>query len=1528
MANPCKYTYYDSDGNLSEEYYNNEDTYGSGIARAMFIVKALQTDLVRFSTAIDVVTKLKERKSHEDLSKLGYIGVTSVVNDSKSKAVNKELIEANMAINLKLGTEGFSTRQTVIDYFKYDNESGTATDNISEFQSLKVDARTYLDILNNKGTEVHKLMQYVSEAHNKANDKLKYLVRDVYKEGANLYRENSTSDKRLTDDNISKLENGITKVLDLVNSLNKNVDNNPNHVADFSLFTEVSLYSDNVTYKGKPLQGHVDIMIYSPSRNVAHIIDVKTKTNKSYLGFEKAYGTKSGAFSHMPDSTENDVVIQTGAYAILAKQQLGINVLSTQVMLISSEYASDGNTVGNRTWDIKNVDTTELRDLYIESNMGALHSVLGIKEPKIIGEKSSEDLINELYDNKLITVASSKDNFVNAQLGFVIKVNDKLQWNHPYDRQIKVLKDTEDEIKEAIAKAYDKFIENKKRAPKDLIHFFKEGVFPQESVWLSKAMTNKANTLLKRFKKETHTLESGSSVLSSIGDDVIIVTDKTTKKVTLISIAMTYDDAYHFNDTTDEDASTTILGPFMSDKSVYIKYGRTVIPQATAQTLSQIKLAMLAAELKTVNPTKYANIVDILSTTLLEEGSDAYGNVDMRAVRGWLTEIYNVMRANGRIIPQELDVIVNDTTLNKPSSLETDHFESFIQSVVAYSDPLRQYLSQHPKTPKADTLLKDLRESIDIYIKDKNDLNVYQKLSDLMGKYVQTVYGRLMTELKSKEAVFAHPIFIAANQAFLSFKNLMVAEDPTFRGHVLGQINSLTTVGNPVAEKVHIAITQSEQQARDKILLQIREHERLQTKLMKETSGINIAVSIFDPTNFKKVFGPMLVDGYEFDEKNVENWMKFKDPDQLTGTQKEYVIFYNKLVEASMTTLFGKTKKDIMFPDADSKFANDVVKKWKRGYIPILPKSASVDFKKLSLTRQGLDSSLEIIKNLLFRGKKSSMDESSEELNPWEFSSFFPDQVDSSPGRGSKRTRHYLGITSDNKVISSKRSIELNPAVILNALIVEAARKEHMTAAAFAAFAVQAELSYKNSYPGMDTKALRDLIGNIVNIRIHGKVKDEGKFADVVDVAKNMTGIGMFFGSFRQFFTEGGTAALQLTSQSVANFFNKYLFKGTNAYDNKDMAWAAKHVMSDFGKDIIDFYGMYHAGLMEFTSDDFIATKSKLLYQTKHGFAMIQAVLRQSVQAIVLAQMHKSGITEKAFKRDANGILVYDETKDDRFYVYDPDLKLENQKKSAPTSQEDTAKHELWKAHRRQLLKEGGIDVETHKITRPFIIEELQSFKNQAVRLVGAMDNSEALGIEYVALGRAAAAYKKWIRQKIANYWTPKSKSFKMGAWKEIEGELKYVYEDFEGILNTVFSLAKDIREIGFSATFSGMTNIQRRNLSKLMADLLLTAAFTLILLELFKELFDDQLIGQELNRGLSNAASDIFPLLAVINTIKGSPMAAISITIDVAKNTTRTLFYLVTGDLDKASTAADKMFDFFGAYRAGKSMAELIIES
>jgi len=1579
MATKCTYEYFDKDGNPSKEYLINKESLGEDIAHAIFITNNLKNDSgVKSSISIDNDAKLREKHNYSDLSKKGYVGATTVIDKSKSADSDLKILN-NMALNIKIREQLMAlpdkyvnpdhfvyindhkkieevAKQVKEDYFGYDTVNLKVTKNETEFNALKVDAAALKNMQVNKGDLVHLLFQHI------------FLARAAYPAGKipsfNTYFSDAVINYKLaasSGENSKKFPDGANLSPDVIVSIKQVAEKLVEQVAalnaeyqtdDFELLPELSIFTDKVKYANNPLQGHIDLLIYSKSKKLGYIIDYKTKSEQSFSNYDDTFGRMSYPFDTMGQSAQNKTVIQTGIYEVILNQEYGITVIGKDVLLITGKY-SDGSTnenkedkkiiAGNRKWKMYQIDQAKTVREKLDSVKGLLHDLFNIEEMPVLGTKSSDTIIDTMFQGKLVTTVSSKMNYVYGQESKIEQLPDgRYKWYNSHDNKKSINKATKKEVLHELESVYDDLMETKKNAAADLVTFFEKNT-TKNSIWNNTHYKNKAIEMLQMFKPGTHTLESHVQI-PGLSKDIIVATNLLTKEVTLISIADVYNSAYNFSETTAEGAKTTIYGTLMEDASVNKKYGKHKIPAADTHSLSHLRLAILAAELQTKNPAKYGSINMLLSTALKNDSPYSYSEVAIQV--GYIKEMVAIAKKNGTPIDTELLVIANNPELSGPNAFKINYFENFAQEFGKMLDPLSRLVSSNTigaydvKRQKA-----AITEALRLYHEERFHFGTYPKIEKALFEYVQTVFGAVLAKEGTIENVYSNAHFIAANRAWLSFKGWMVTENPSFRKQSLGQLNSLVTTGDRSAQNLHLAISEYEQRSRDEILNIMNEHQVLQKALLDDSKDASLLSNVFDPNLFKKIFAPMLVDGYNFSEDKVDSWMQFKDPDNmalnLSPAQRNYIRFYEKIVRQSSNILFHGNYKT-MYPDSESEVYE--IKKWNKNGIPIISATEGLNLKDISFTVGGMDSSLEVIKKILNRNSKSQTEESKDVMQPWNYSVMFPEQVDNAPGKGSRDSRSLLNVSDDNTVIENKQNIELNPITVLNIMLVEAAKKNHMKIAAFAAFSMNAELAAKELYPGVNTKQLRELTTSIAMMRIQGKVEEEGTFGKILDTTKTLTGMALFWSSLSQMATETLTSTAQLTSQMFANGINTYLFRGNNKYDNKDTLWAAKHMNSKLGSQIIVDNGMFNTTLGQFTDSQYDETRKKFMWQSKHGFWFVRNVLRQSTSVIVLAQMHKEGITEKCFKlNEDTGKYSYDETADSRFYVYD-DVNPFPGQGSRPTSDEDIAKNKFWKTHRDILAKEGGLDSEG-KMTRPFIMKQMQAIKNYAVRLIGSMDSSEVMGIEVHALGRAVTTFQRWMRQKITNY-TGKSegKTFREGKWiVDTEGNHNWVEEDFEGIFQSVAGLYRDISQEGFMNGIKGMSDVRKVQLSKLLADLLLVAIL-LYLATLMKNTekefgggasggagagssWGNSLVGKELNKGIVNASSDMFPIVALGNTLTGSSMPAVSVAVNMIKNMKRTLGYSLTGDLENALSSADKTMSTIGSYRAGKVFLNTMVD-
>jgi len=1554
MGKDCTTVYYDRNGKKSDTYYGtlektgnkdmaltayiNEMAYEvptprfSSIAAEMFrgTGKADDADgYVEESRGEQIEKQLRKKFTREEMIKKGYAGVTTIIEEElsngipepvKRRAAVKAFIRDLARINNKdLKNDYKELQEEANRYFGLDPENNPSQ-NEGEFELYMSDVQNLYIAQRDLGTLQHSFIESMIDEMN--NNPTSNLTNWFIEAKEKFVAENGYVLNDQVLQNLKRIFKDILKEKKFYEE---------EYGAEFHIIPEAGIVTSKMMFDNKPLQGHIDIMLYSPKLNKAVLYDIKTKSEQSFANFEfDAAPPMRGALGGLKDNASNHVAVQLGTYKKGLELQYDTEVLDTKVVLITGIYdykEGEEGDAGNREWHVIDAVPESTMIKKIVTPDGAINNLFEIKKKKPLGE-APDQIIQDLFDGKLAAISKNPDEYANSQEALIVKdKRGKYVWTNSLTRE-RLTADTIDALKKKIKQAYIKLQKMKKHSASHLIELFETGKAPKGSIWDNNLYKEKALTILSGITPESHQLYSASSLpeLDGTADDVLVIEDKRTGEFQLISLSASYNNRYSFNEE-GQMPRTSVLGPWLTDETVKKEYGGDIVPDADTHTLSNLRLALIAADLKAENPNRFKTITKLRSITLFDNTMAGYQTNYMKEQIGLLKEIRKAMETAKIEVPEAIKTVTEDEELSSPDSYSENYLEEFINRLKDKEDPLFMLAVKSRNKAALSVRKKLLKASAEMTSTGMSAERFYEIEKEFMQYLKQTFWaikGSFKGNTYDNDQIYRDPQFVAVNRAFLEFKNMMITENPNVENNFFTKLNTLTTINDQHAEVIHQEIAISEQRARDEIAEFMFEHQKLQRKLIESSKDVGIVGRVLTGDQFKKVYGPMLEDGYAFDPDDTSKWMKFKDPDKnkdddsyLTKEQREYIRFYNKMVKKYMKILNPRAQK-ILDGTAGLKMKG----KFDKGSIPIIPASSTTELQETMSLRGGTETSLTAIWNAMKRWVRRSEEERPKESDPWGFRSIFTNQVDAEPGRGSRDTRKLLKITDDNKVYDDSRNIELNPSMVLNIMAVEAARREHMHHASNLAISMDAELAYKQLDPTAKVEGLREVITDIVKMRIHNEFKKEGKLGEGLDIIKKLASIGIFGGSVRQFFTEAGTSGLQMVSTLLSNTVNKTLFGGDTKFGVKDLSWSGKHAVSAFGRQIMTDYGLYNSSLGQFTEDEFVETRNKSLWQTKHAFAHIHTVLRQSVQSVILAQMHKDGVTEKAFTMNDKGRWIYDETKDKRFYVWDPENdKLENQQPKAPETEEEIRKWELWKAHREEMIKDGGI--KDGKMARPYTVKHLQSLKHYAVRMFGAMDSSQLIAYERSAVGRALVTFKKWGLQKFKNYWTRTEMSKKEGAWVlQEDGKYDFVATEFEGMINSFVGLAKDIFRLGWSSAMDASSDLRKQNVAKLLTDLLLFALLILAVMKLLKEsLFAETALGSDIIRGFENAVMDMMPLLALKSFIDGSPVAAVSVAGRVVDKAMTSIWYVATGDIDKSLNEVDNMMSTFGLYRTAKGL-------
>ena len=1559
MGKDCNPVFLDAEGNYSETYYTTLATQGEKAATEAYIDEMLPVaSEVKFEKAKpSPVDRLA--KETDDFFKTGeYVGVTKVIDELGGGL--PDIVIRALAINMKAddlmiqaridGRKNYGedeAKAEAREYFKVIPETNTPNAHVTEFNKYKDDVLSLHRTQRKFGDIIHKFLEHVfneyhnTEAADREDRRMRFGI--VQRARQRFYNDLDSDLKKVFSK--AEVQNSLSKIaqsfMDDVRKFEKENDD----VAE--IFAEKAIKSNKIRLNDKKLGGKVDLLIVSRKTGKAMLYDFKTKSEDNLKNFDNIHAARmKPPFDTLHANAKTFADLQLTIYKKILEEEYGLDVVDAKIGIVVGAYApeADTNKPGQRAWTLTRVNEQLSRMEKATLYSGALEVKADVEgKEKVIHEIDKS--LDELFLNKWETNITNKDSYMEKQLARAVKKGNKYIWYDPRDNAKKEAKDL-DQLKMFINKSYNELQRMKRSVAIDAKNMFlKGGDPPKNSIWASGGANYKAlyNGVFKHAHPDHYDVivPAEYKELAGMGDDILLLVNKVTKEVKVVSILPVINKVIDFHDTEDPNADPkkTIFGPWLTDEAAQKEF-RNTAPRATTHELNILRLGVIAHKIRQSLP-ELGQITSIISATMFGKDNNVVERMPDDPMATWkeIADIYNDSESTE--IPPLVKEMGEAPYIMPPNKLKESIVGNFVNMVINNSDPLKKVAGRRDKN--VNSITKDIKNRI-TQLDDANES--YEgdvKLMNLMEDYMKRLYNILYKspDISSKDGVYTNEYYRQAREAYLAMKNMLNKKPSNYKVKPYSGMQSLMLMGDEDAEMLHFAIMEAEQAARDLITSFLSEHEVLLQNLMKKR-GISLAKKITSGDISKQLFEPMLEDGFNFNPDNVENWMKFKDLDDLEfEEEREYVKFFNSKVKEFAKLGFGKGKYNAMYPDPDAHLTPGVPK-WKEGYIPIMPQKASNVFNDTMLMARGMDTDVEntaaSVKNL-FKSFGKSVSKGIKKLakpvedgkrdtsEPWELKQLFVNQIDQSAGRGSYETRELLGIDENNKYVGGRKPIEMNPALVLNLFAVETSRQKFMSEAKMVHQAIDSKLAEEESAGLEGAKEKREALASIAQLRIDNMVKDEGAIGRMMDSVKRISSLSIFGGSFRQVVADFTTTQLQITSATIGAAISKTLFGHDNRFNGKDIAWAKKHMLSKFGQQMIVDYGMFNASLGEFTETDYNATMKNSMWQSKHMMAHFRTVLKKAIQDVILAQMHHDGITEDAFDVDEKtGRYIYNETKDDRFYVYSEELAKKGFGHSEPPDPDtdDYKKWKKWQAVREMLKSSRGIDEKTGRMKHPYSIRELNTMKQEAIRMFGAMDSSEAVVYEKQSVWRGLFTYRKWIIHRVANFYNKTEKTWRRGKWKEEKVgddiEYKYVQDEIEGLVQSISGLAKDIYSYGWTGAVNNASDIRKENIGKLIGDMLMALLLYSVVSWMLGMEFENKAFVNELEKGWQNSLGDMFIPASAYYAVTSDAMPSLSMMGSFMKNTVTSVYYGVTGDAAKAMSSGDNALSLFGVYRTGKA--------
>ncbi len=1291
----------------------------------------------------------------------------------------------------------------------------------------------------------------------------------------------------------------------------------------FRFLPELKLSSDNVP--GKPA-GTSDLVLVTNNGN-AYIFDFKTKSEESMLNMNRVgKGKFGGAFEgeNLSDTPANSARVQMAYYAAILEED-GFKVQQTYTIMMPGAMArvSSKDTKGEREWIFTGINPNELKIIglpnihhLLQEDTDATKAAVDLArsngvEKWVLDLASTDEYINLLYtrDNSKNYILRKK-----AELNSNDKGEKYFNRDNPMlgkeQRKFFVGNKTDAEIDKVLLADYQQIKEEQKHLANNIIQYFNvNGADKQHSLG---GRTKIVAALLGDVNKETHTLTRADRyhpALADIGADVLIAENKLTGAISLFSVMPVLNAGIKFS-TGKTDKRTTVFGKYANDAAVTaLRPGSEVLEQNYMHDFASMKLGLAAIKLKSLTD-KPLLIEDMRVASIVSSDAASITTTYMAKELAKLAMIR-------KFAPKEdVPKFISDL-LDKPSNVTPTAYG------FAYIDHLKKLILQKHGAFANKGIIEIGRIVEEKLNSAKNgDLVSYATLS-AVAQYRKEVHS-MLEGLHPGTNVLKMPEMLAIDHAIVQMNRYNINSKQLIRNRV-SKVLGRTAMGtlDVLAERSQTIMNTASENVRKDFKQFYTKHDALLREFVLENDGS------------KKAFALIMADS-KFTQGNEKNWMKLKDVSDPTlrnsPAARAYIEFFNSSVEQFYTKLLPSNKIEA-FKSGDT---------WSKGLVPIVRAAKGMfDEKSYTSVSNWTDALKQNVKSM----QKANYDP--QLANDFEFTGAdkFTAQLGNEGPQHSRARSEALGMSENSKNAVPSRNVETNLAAVLVNLAVTTSEAEHMGNVLIIHDALYNVIEHrKGSAKDIEADATVDYLKEWTNMVVHNKYgKEESEpITRYADQIGKMASTLYFSASTKQAMTELFTGTFQITSAMIANSLTGLVSKGkTVHFYPKDVMWAAKNLdgaidvnMQSKGFQIMFDLGMTYADSAQLKQKEFYDTGRGKIFKSRPMFYLNQLFFTSSITLSALAEVHHLGI-DKAYVNvgtEQKPEWKYDETMDDRFYVYDPENKSLGSKKKteAPKTPDEKKKYALWKAVRTELDAEGMINEEGAMVL-PLTANELTSMKFYATKLYGSFNKDKTNMAEKSVVGRSMLRYKGWFLQKAANYWTPTDMSISRGKFEWVEdpeledgGYQKWTGIPHEGILESVGSLMKEI------AKFEGIphpTDIQLENLGKLFGDLLLFLALLgplLAYLTASDSEFMKSLTGKAMLGAFNNASSDL-AIWKATSTMGDTVFPGISMALQTAGSAITAATSIMTGDQDLALKSFLKVPATVGAYNTFSSAAELI---
>ena len=1359
-----------------------------------------------------------------------------------------------------------------------------------------------------------------------------------------------------------------------------NMDNKSFH-GSYSLLTKVSDVFDEHIYK--KLQGPLTFMpevklasetlgvagmidlIVIDGKGVAHIFDYKTKEvgKERYWKWEdeKRQGLK-GTLSHFPSNSMMKASIQTSIYKLMLNE-IGIvtgpaNVLYVESVISGYVKASGvhkGKELGENTASIfeergkmryvpENVIvkplidvSSEVADQYSKDGRDVqgftpveivrdIDSFITLVSGTTSAEVSDAQALRakKMYDNAIVSrekrqeekvgsqeqlsgLAFIRDTMGTGSLPLIIRLPGGMTHTVPKD-----IKGEADTVEYILQKLEERF--GLKRVGATLENEF-TGKTTTGNTGRRKAM----RSLLAGATPSSHTLLKMSSNINfgSVGVGIYMLTDKVSGEVRMLQL--NDEDSINLPFARANKKSDNIFGKYISNNMFQDRYKGISKWRGTNHTMAKIRLGLSIVRAKQLDPAFKASILlsntDFSTSTFAElEDLDSI----LQATRGMI----EVASESGEDMPESIKDMLKDDTLFLPETYipnPLSQLAEYLEMNLTQSDELTRQLSAGGKKT-----MSELRDIID----DFNPEDDYQALRYRLAEFKHKLSDNASSPLNTFESRKNSPLSKLLDDVLISLHDL----DFTLKGENINFIANISSAAFGTSNTHTTSFARAATDATTKVRsgfidykVQMKKH--VEALAAYHDTNISKAATMLSGSK-KAIFSNLFVD--KTNKERTEAYMlKSPNDPSLAQVEKDFLLFFNEMTKMhAERSIFGKNID--MMP----------------GWMPLVPRNNTLQEKT-----GGLKTAYKDVKESVgkFFSRMNVQGDDIERIdshfsmeNP--FSGQVPSKKSTAATNYSEGRRRALGLDFTGAAADFAEDIKLDKFEddlenVLDVFVMASLDTYHYRDVTALGRAMFMNLTRQED---IIEGTLHSVIDNLAVLQQRMLRHESSNGRDVVVQKINNYGYNaVIAGSISQGLLETFTNPSITASVYWGDKLYGLMFSGVREFSAKSFRTAINYVFINKGEKHQVVQALDHKyGISNNDSEKLRSLLAQVnrdgLFSTQNLMFINEYMLTSWQQVTMAAFMIQEGSFD-AHSMDKSGNLIYDESKDKRFFNVAKTPKERRELKE----HYDLVKQELAKSP-DGLKGDRGDSYESRKLGQAWTGYDSNYVKELVVSAYSSMDQAGRSNASFYTFMALFRNMKSWLTGKIPKYF---KKPMSSGRNKSLSRAVrindpsapdgtKLVWQapGAEGIIWSVLSITRQLYEYKFQIVSKNhLQPHQKKNLAMLAGEILQMTLMFGIGNALFANVGDDKDERSELQKLAHKrwlmAANDVFLGASILDIAAGNSSMLISISILTRslKSMGNAMFgageslLVGTEEADLAAKVNKMLSSSYGLYKSGE---------